>query len=146
MQRYLSTAIRVMLALERNTAMHWMQPIALHSQDQRKCSPLINVNKSKCSQLFTSFCVCWLEKCLCLSIFTVVRSTTLTSENHHGTKWFQFTLKSLTISSPRGQYLQRISTKVSGMEVVDIKRSDMARLAIRIFLVVNKTQKVSFYN
>ena len=33
MNLYLSRAIRVMLALERNTAMHWTQPIVLHSQD-----------------------------------------------------------------------------------------------------------------
>ena len=48
-------------------------------------------------------------------------------------------LRVLTMLSPMGQYLYTMSTMVRGIEVVAIRRSVRARLAISTFRVVSRT-------
>ena len=58
---------------------------------------------------------------------------TRTEENNH------LLVMRLTMLSPMGQYLYTMSTMVRGINVVAIRRSVRARLAIRTFRVVSRT-------
>ena len=77
------------------------------------------------------------DNCADLSIVMLIVMVTwslrdrATEENNH--------LRVLTMLSPMGQYLYTMSTMVRGIEVVAIRRSVRARLAISTFRVVSRT-------
>ena len=75
--------------------------------------------------------LCRLVNCYADCDGHLVTQSWATEENNH--------LRVLTMLSPMGQYLYTMSTMVRGIEVVAIRRSVRARLAISTFRVVSRT-------